>query len=89
MVPLCFHKIPIHTRFFLDCEKLIKIAHANNNMAGGGRNRWNALDSNKKDRPGRQFCSYEMMCDLACFLLLGIVACYFLKYFISRIILSE
>ena len=40
-------------------------------------------------RKGRgQLYSVDMLCDLACFALLGISACFFLHYFISQI-LSE
>ena len=37
-------------------------------------------------RGGRGAFSVDMLCDLACFVLTGIAACYFLNYFIRQII---
>ena len=37
----------------------------------------------------RQLCSAEMVFDSVCFVVLGIGACYFLKYFIGQIIDEE
>lgn len=41
-------------------------------------------------RIGRpRLCSGEMLCDLVCFVVIGILACYFLQYLIALILDQE
>lgn len=53
-------------------------------MAGSWGRRPNSSGGSSGGR--RPQCSWEMLCDLVCFVVLGIVACSFLKYLIASIV---
>lgn len=51
--------------------------------------RWSTSKREQPRRPGWQLCSCDMMCDVVCFILLGIAACYFLKFMIDNVLDDE
>ena len=55
-------------------------------MAFSGRGARGSVFERPGANTGRKICSIDMFCDLVCFVILGLLACYFLQYIIARVI---